>query len=282
MSDTKTALAPVQQQTAVNRAMGRAELVEQVLLTGDLSKLTAEERVGHYLAVCQAVGLNPVTKPFDYLSLNGKLVLYANKGCAEQLRSNKKISFTKPETTIDDKLGIIMVSVTGRDETGRTDTDIGAVPLPKGSEDRCNAVMKAITKAKRRTTLSICGLNMLDDTERETIRGAEVINIDPATGQLIDDAPAGYDGYDDLCAAYMAVGDMSDAEVARQAWRACNRTGNNAKDLLTSEQKAELKSLREQAKAFIDELAEAQADEAAEEDVTDAEFEDDDDGTEGN
>ena len=33
-----------------------------------------------------------------------------------------------------------------------------------------NAIMKAETKAKRRVTLSICGLGMLDETELETIK----------------------------------------------------------------------------------------------------------------
>ena len=32
-----------------------------------------------------------------------------------------------------------------------------------------NAKLKAITKAKRRVTLSICGLGFLDETEIETI-----------------------------------------------------------------------------------------------------------------
>jgi hypothetical protein len=37
-----------------------------------------------------------------------------------------------------------------------------------------NAKLKAITKAKRRLTLSICGLGFLDETEIETIPGAAI------------------------------------------------------------------------------------------------------------
>ena len=33
----------------------------------------------------------------------------------------------------------------------------------------CNAIMKAETKAKRRVTLSVCGLGFLDESEIETI-----------------------------------------------------------------------------------------------------------------
>jgi len=39
-------------------------------------------------------------------------------------------------------------------------------------EARSNAMMKAETKAKRRVTLSICGLGMLDESETDSIPGA--------------------------------------------------------------------------------------------------------------
>ena len=41
-----------------------------------------------------------------------------------------------------------------------------------------NALMKASTKAKRRATLSICGLGVLDESEIETIPGA-IRNVTP-------------------------------------------------------------------------------------------------------
>jgi hypothetical protein len=47
-----------------------------------------------------------------------------------------------------------------------------------------NATLKAITKAKRRVTLSICGLGMLDETEIDTIQDAKVVD-DP-----VKEAPA--------------------------------------------------------------------------------------------
>ena len=53
---------------------------------------------------------------------------------------------------------------------GRTDESLGAVPIGNLKGDMfANALMKAETKAKRRVTLSICGLGMLDETELETI-----------------------------------------------------------------------------------------------------------------
>jgi hypothetical protein len=56
---------------------------------------------------------------------------------------------------------------------GRTDSDVGVVTAGNLKGDAmANAIMKAITKAKRRVTLSICGLGMLDETEIETIPNA--------------------------------------------------------------------------------------------------------------
>jgi hypothetical protein len=53
------------------------EVLEQVVVSGDLSGLTAPQRLAYYQAVCRSLGLNPLTKPFEYLTLNGKLRLYA-------------------------------------------------------------------------------------------------------------------------------------------------------------------------------------------------------------
>ncbi|MCG3177475.1 MAG: hypothetical protein MOGMAGMI_02449 [Candidatus Omnitrophica bacterium] len=94
--------------------------------------------------------------------------------------------------------------------------------------------------------------------------------------------PAGYAGYDDLAAAYLAIGDTSDAMVARNLLGDCNRETKANADAMTDQQLADLKRLARNAKAYIAELADAEAAQDAEDDVVDAEFEADDDGTEGN
>lgn len=147
------------------------EIMETVLIKGDLSKLTVDERTSYYKAVCDSIGLNALTKPFDYIILNGKMQLYALKACTDQLRSIYDISVTN--LTKEDIQGVHVVTANVQNGKGRTDADIGAVNIAslKG-EALANAMMKAATKAKRRATLSICGLGMLDETEIETIPGA--------------------------------------------------------------------------------------------------------------
>ena len=118
-----------------------AAMLEQVMLAGDLTHLTSQQRTTYYAQVCESMKLNPLTKPFDYLKLNGKLILYANKNCAEQIRRTLGISLTLPEKKIENEVYI----VTARAEAnGRTDEATGAVSLEhlKG-EQRANAIMKA-------------------------------------------------------------------------------------------------------------------------------------------
>jgi hypothetical protein len=45
------------------------EILEQVAIAGDLSGLSAAQRLAYYRALCQSLGLNPLSKPFEYLTL---------------------------------------------------------------------------------------------------------------------------------------------------------------------------------------------------------------------
>jgi len=155
-----------------------AEIIESVLIGGDLSRLTPPQRVSYYKAVCDSVGLNPLTKPFEYITLNGKLVLYAKRDATDQLRKTNGVSIQKIERERVD--GIWTVTAYATDKTGRQDSSIGAVNVEGLKGDAmANAIMKAETKAKRRVTLSICGLGMLDETEIETIPNVRYAPVEP-------------------------------------------------------------------------------------------------------
>jgi hypothetical protein len=144
--------------------------IEKVLLEGDLKPLTPQERLHYYNAICASLGLNPLTKPFAYIALNGKLQLYALKDCTEQLRKVHGVSITGVDPKQIGDLVVVVASASDRD--GRVDSSTGAVNV-KGltGEALANAMMKCETKAKRRVTLSLCGLGMLDETEIATLKG---------------------------------------------------------------------------------------------------------------
>jgi hypothetical protein len=151
--------------------------LDEVIVKGDLSSLSSGEKSFYYKQVCESIGLNPLTKPFEYIRLNGKEVLYATRGASEQLRQVHAISIQiASRETIGD---IYIVTARASRPDGRCDESTGAVNIKgTGGDNLANAYMKAETKAKRRVTLSICGLGMLDESEVETIPGAKRVPVE--------------------------------------------------------------------------------------------------------
>ena len=159
------------------------EIVSNLVLNGDLSKMDAGNRVKYYFSLCQSLHLNPLTKPFDLIQLNGKTVMYANNNCAQQLRQNQKISIVDQKT---ERIGdIILTTVKVQNGEGRTDTGTGAVNVAGVKGDAlANAIMKSETKAKRRATLSISSLGMIDEVELDTIPDVKKIEINLDSGVI--------------------------------------------------------------------------------------------------
>lgn len=161
------------------------DIMESVLLKGDLAKLTPDERVRYYGEVCKSVGLNPLTKPFEFITLNGKLTLYALRACTDQLRKVNSVSLEIVSRDVSED--ILTVHVRAKLPDGRFDEDLGTVPFSSAlrGEARANAELKCITKAKRRATLSICGLGWLDETEIEDIPASAKRPAPPAPNVMI-------------------------------------------------------------------------------------------------
>lgn len=193
------------------------ETMQRIVLSNNLAALKPTERMEYYSGVCKSLRLNPLTKPFEYLELpdrekgkdqNGnpatKLVLYATKSCTDQLRMIYGITITVTDKTFAN--GLYVVTAKAKTPDGREDEDIGAVPVereggewkstdkgkryfqgngkmvPVTGDALANALLKSITKAKRRVTLSICGLGMLDESEIESIAGAKPMSGEHGNG----------------------------------------------------------------------------------------------------
>lgn len=207
--------------------------LEKLLVGGDLSVLNQDQRCLYYKLMCEGLGLNPLSRPFEYIVLDNKLTLYARKDCTEQLRKINGISID----SIEDKeiRGMYVVIVKGKTKDGRPDVGTGVVPLekedgtwetnpktgkrylkgngkyvPLRGDALANAMLKAETKAKRRFTLSICGLGMLDESEIEAIPGATVIE-----GEILNaNAVVGADPDKEIDAL---IQNIKDAETASSA-----------------------------------------------------------------
>lgn len=194
--DTDMALAPAGRRAELAAAEA-GEIIEKLVLGGDLARLAPVERVRYYRMFCERLGLDPLTQPFKMLNLSGKLVLYCDRSGAAQLNHKHQVSHQiVAREIIRDPAGECYV-VTARASMpgGRQEESIGAVPLYRAAgdgktsrvlfgEDRANALMKAETKAKRRSTLDLLGLGVLDETEIGAIPGAQTVPLDqPAVTQ---------------------------------------------------------------------------------------------------
>lgn len=173
----------------------RNEIITNLVLTGDISKMNDIQRVEYYNQLCISLDLNPLTKPFDIILFpkNNKVSLYPNKYCAEQLRKKDGVSIYKTERIIEDN--ILIFKAYAKNKFGILDEATSSIPLvkiekkwdsterdykptgnyiPMNPQEKADAIMKCETKAKRRVTFSICGLGMADDPE-EAERYEDVI-----------------------------------------------------------------------------------------------------------
>ena len=124
--------------------------------------------------------------PFKYIYLNSKLQLYATKDATDQLRNIHNISIKILSREVQDSIVTVTAQATLR--SGSCDESIGAASLTYVAKDgkeyeyrgdaKANVFMKAETKAKRRVTLSIVGLGMLDETEVEDLPDTQKKYVD--------------------------------------------------------------------------------------------------------
>src|SRR5690606_18256643 len=95
------------------------------------------------------------------------------------------------QITSREKIGdVYVVTAKAKLPDGREDESTGAVSIANLSGDSlANAYLKAETKAKRRVTLSVCGLGMLDESEVETIKEARRVTHEEA--ETLESIPEG-------------------------------------------------------------------------------------------
>lgn len=248
----------------MNEHREASEMLEKLVVQGDLSKLSPGQRLAYYERLCESVGLNPYSRPFEYLNLSGKLVLYARKDATDQLRKRDNVSIAIVSRDRVEDVYVVVARAVRPD--GRADESIGAVPLVDGrsgkpltGEALANAFMKAEAKAKRRVTLSICGLGMLDETEVSSVPDARPVHIDAATGEILEPGvrPAPVEpgarpvAFDELRKALEQASD-------RRALNSASKRVADARAALSEAQLDELRAVRERRGAELSEAAPAE------------------------
>ena len=160
-------------------------VISTIVLNGDLSKLTQDQKVQYYNGYCDRLGLDPFTKPFDLLRLNGREVLYCTRSGAQQLNKLHNVSHAITSRELIEAAGVYQVTAKASNADGRYTESIGAVNITNLKGDAyANAIMKAETKAKRRATLDLLGLGVLDETEVEAIPNAQPVVLEKAKEEI--------------------------------------------------------------------------------------------------
>lgn len=176
--------APAVKTTAVTASAVKTEKTPlyDLVIDGDLNRLNPEQRIQYLTKLCEGMGLNPMTRPFGLIKLDGKVTLYALKEASTQLAKRDTVTVKLGDFVFVKERNMLMVSVTASTPDGRVTDDVAAVAIGDNvkGEAAANSYMKLATKAKRRAILTHCGLGIIDESELDTVRNSEVIRNEPA------------------------------------------------------------------------------------------------------
>jgi hypothetical protein len=156
--------------TKPDRSATENRILSRLIESGDISGLTEQQRCDFYYLSCAQAGLDPSTRPFDYIKQGGKIALYPNQRATAQLSAKHGLTIEITDKATMDGLYVFTAKATRKD--GSFVEEIGVVPVPTSPTDKANAMMKASGKAKRRAVIAARGLAQADSEEREdrTIR----------------------------------------------------------------------------------------------------------------
>jgi len=165
-----------------------ANVMDAYLGKGDLSGLTPAQRAAAYRAAAESMGLNWLARPFDLLETRDKrLQLYPNAAAAQQLRERHGVSIRIVGRELLPGGEVYVVTARATDRQGREDEAIGAVYAKDvRGQPLADLLMKAEQKAKRRVTLSICGLGWAGEVDESW---QQPIQYDAATGEVLEQTP---------------------------------------------------------------------------------------------
>lgn len=161
------------------------EVLLSLVTTNNWKDLSPAHRLAGMKAKCQALGIDPMTGPFEFIEFKtGTVTLYPTKSCTDQLRMKHGVTVRITESGWDADAKLFFAKAVATDRHGREDED--EAWLDQGGLTPANARMKVITKVKRRVTLSICGLGAIADIADEFDDSSTGVRIhaNQATGAI--------------------------------------------------------------------------------------------------
>jgi hypothetical protein len=198
---------------AVANREDAAGALAHVLGTGDLYQLTNEQRVAHYLTLCESLSLNALSRPFQWIEFQETkdappvLTLYFKPAGAAQMLRNHHVSVHYPRKEIVGEL--FVCEAVGHTPDGRKGTATKYVPLT-GKYGRltgrhlANAFMSAESGALRRLALAMFGLSSGPDADE--VANWRTVTVD-GNGRVVDNPTREQRYLADTPAAARAIGE---------------------------------------------------------------------------
>lgn len=146
---------------------------------GDFSVLSNEERNVFVEHICETYNLDKSSVPVRFVTDNKskKVIPYLARTATDQLRMNLNISVIEQNVQFSPNGIACIVTVKVQDDKGRTDMDVGSVFLGNATgDDYAKQIMSCVTKAKRRATISLSGIGILDEAEIMSMTSEEVLS----------------------------------------------------------------------------------------------------------
>jgi hypothetical protein len=151
-------------------------LLAKIVQSGNLAYLSESDRLVYYFSYCRQLKLNPLSRPFDYISEGEgdklKISLYPNTIAASQLRDSRNVStrIVREEILLDGEVYSVLVEARMGDRTeeatGKVGVKLDEYNKPLSGEAKAKLMKKAESQARRRATLAIVGLDAMGDGDR--------------------------------------------------------------------------------------------------------------------
>jgi hypothetical protein len=141
----------------------------------DSRSLTPEDRAAYVAEICRALKLNPLTRPVQFLALQGREVLYLTRGATDQLAARHGLNretLEGPDFRVMEGVKVAFCKVKATLPSGRFEVSTATLKVTSPADD----LMKVETKSKRRATLSILGIGVLSEEEAESVAATERAN----------------------------------------------------------------------------------------------------------
>jgi hypothetical protein len=166
-------------QATTTTVFDQPSLLEEILADAqaagkDTTSLSREDRSALLVGLARKLGLNPLSGAVMFLKTNGRETLYVTKSGTDQIAAREKLkreTIRGPEVLAMEGKKVVFCQVRASHPDGRSEVSTATLLLA----DIINDLMKCETKAKRRATLSVCGLGLLAEDEIETIPGAQSV-----------------------------------------------------------------------------------------------------------